>query len=103
MLIDNFPEVVDGRAKVKVHEPFVDGRNRDFESIYKRIDGPVKRIDIDMMGVKTMDDAGLGRLILLRKHYSESKVAMHIVNCSTRIRRVLFGFNMDRYFHINPV
>ncbi|MBV1879988.1 MAG: STAS domain-containing protein [Pseudomonadales bacterium] len=103
MLIDNFPEVVNGRAKVKIHEPFVDGRNSDFEAIYKKIEEPVERIDIDMDGVRTIDDAGLGRLILFRKHHSESRVAMHIVNCSSRLRRVLFNFNMDRFFYISPV
>ena len=103
MLIDDLPEVIDGRAKVKIHEPFVEGRNNDFETIYKQIDDPVERIDIDMEGVRTIDDAGLGRLILLRKHHSENKVAMHIVNCSTRLRRVLFSFNMDRFFYISPV
>jgi anti-sigma B factor antagonist len=71
------------------------------EAALKLLEGKIKLLLIDLVGVEYMDSSGLGTLVALLKRVRESGRDMAVAGARPRVRRVFEITGLDQVFTLH--
>lgn len=72
-----------------------------FREAYDDIEQHVKTITVDFRETETIDSAGLGMLLNLRKSVGGNKKTIRLTHCRDEIKEQLIAASLDQFFEIS--
>ena len=84
-------------VELSVHANLVDATVSEFRAaLYAELDGPHKRIVLDLERVHSVSSAALGAMLLFQKKAREKGKALAIGHCNPELRQTLLAIRFDQ-------
>ena len=89
---------------VKPEEDIVASMAEGFrDKLLKIVQGGVKELVIDLMGVEMVDSVGIGVLVATHNSVSKAGGKMSVTNVSEDIYKLFKTMRLDQHFEVSPV